>query len=92
MDRICHRMLDLSAVEEMGQNESILISVHEEVVEMVEEAPTISTSHASSTLPFCKCSVAYKTSRCPCKAGGYGCHPSWCKCRTSKCTNKMKEV
>ena len=45
----CHRMLDLSAVEEMGQNESILISVHE-VVEMVEEAPTISTSHVSSTL------------------------------------------
>ena len=41
-------MLDLSAIEEMGQNESILISVHE-VVEMVEEAPTISTSHASST-------------------------------------------
>ena len=83
-----YSLIDTLELEEMGVNESILIGLHEEVIEMMESEST------SAVLSFCTCSArsTCQTRRCPCKASGHGCHPTRCKCSQRRCNNQMVEV
>lgn len=88
-------LADTADLEEMGMNESVVIGVHEEVVEMMEtDSPSSSAVERATVMPFCTCSArsTCKTNRCPCKASNHGCHSTRCKCNPRRCKNQMAEV
>ena len=89
----CCSLTDTLELEEVGVNESVLIGLHEEVLEMMETEST-SDSAGTTVLPFCTCSArsTCQTRRCPCKASSHGCHPTRCKCSQRRCKNQMAEV
>ena len=84
---------DTGEIEELGVNESVVIDMHEEVVEMMETVTQGSTINITGTvMPYCSCKGACKTSRCKCRASKFGCHSSQCRCNSMKCKNQMQEV
>ena len=88
-------LTDTLELEDMGMNESLVIGLHEEVLEMMDtECNSESAATGTTLLPFCTCSSrsTCQTRRCPCKASSHGCHPTRCKCSQQRCKNQMVEV
>ena len=85
-------LADTADLEEMGMNESVVVGLHEEVVEMMET--NLPSVERATVMPFCTCSArsTCKTNRCPCKVSSRGCHSSRCKCNPRRCKNQMAEI
>ena len=74
-----------------GHISTIVHTVHVQMAELVlrdeDDLPGLELELETTVAPVqpgCKCTGACKTARCPCKAMGYGCHSSRCKCKPAK--------